>query len=264
MQSLYDLRAHPNTPPNEMDRRYAEAFRGLGMDIDTTDPGEIGRRVRAAGGASMELLILALDDWSMRFKAEGREGPPPRGGPLGPGPRPDGPPRPDGRREEGQNPERRKRILEASIASEDHPWRNRLRRAILDKDRATLDQLAASIETENPPVMSIVLPSNAMSRGEEAEEPALEVLLKAYRLHPSDFWICFFIANGNILYTDARRMELSERHARLAVSLNPKAAHAYGLLGAALLRRGRPGDREEALRLLESRPGSKRGGTATP
>jgi serine/threonine-protein kinase len=250
---LKELRAHPGTPPHEMDRRYADAFRSIGMDIDTTPPADIGKQVRTRGDDAREILINALDDWTMRFKPQ-RYGS--ASAPLRPPPPPDrrGPPDrpPDGGPEEDrQDPERRPKILKAAIASDDHDWRNRLRRAILDQDHRTLDELAASIAEKTPPVMSLILLSHALSRSEEVTEPSLQVLLQAYRLHPADFWISFFIANGIVTRrSDPRMMELAERHARLTVSLNPRAPHSYGLLAAALFARGRAADRDEAIAML--------------
>jgi len=251
---LVELRGHPGTPPHEMDRRYADAFRSIGMDIDTTPPAEVGKRVRIRGEEARELLILALDDWTMRFKPQKYGS---ASAPLRPPPPPDrrGPPdRPpdDGPEEDRQDPERRTKILQAAIASDDNDWRNRLRRAILDQDHRTLDELAASIAEKKPPVMSLILLSHALSRSEEVNEASLQVLLQAYRLHPADFWISFFIANGIVTRrSDPRMMELAERHARLTVSLNPRAPHSYGLLAAALFARGRSVDREEAIAMLQ-------------
>jgi hypothetical protein len=115
--------------------------------------------------------------------------------------------------------------------------------------------------------MSLILLSHAVSRGEEINNAALQVLLQAYQLHPADFWISFFIANGVVARkSDPRMMELATRHARLTVSLNPRASHAYGLLSGALFSRGRADDREEALAMLrksiELDPGSRFGETA--
>jgi serine/threonine-protein kinase len=254
LDKLYELRSHPGTPPHEMDKRYADAFRLIAIDIDATPAAEIGRLVRTRGVDARELLILALDDWYMRFKPElFRQQPPAPRRPDDPPDRRGPPDRPerDGPEEDQQDPQRRFRILEAGIASDDHPWRNRLRRAILDQDNRTLDELSASIPTEKPPVMSLILLSHAVSRGEEINDAALKVLLQAYMIHPADFWISFFIGNGVVARkSDPRMMELATRHARLTVSLNPRAPHAYGLLAGALFSRGRPDDREEALAML--------------
>src|SRR5205085_10837234 len=82
MQKLYELRMHPISPPHEMDRRYADAFKEIGLDIDATSPEKIGQFVRKRGGATAELLILALDDWTMRFKPGGPDRPSRRPGPA--------------------------------------------------------------------------------------------------------------------------------------------------------------------------------------
>src|SRR5258708_32015788 len=42
MKRLVDLRLHSNSPPHEMDRRYAEAFRDIRLDLDQPDPKDIG------------------------------------------------------------------------------------------------------------------------------------------------------------------------------------------------------------------------------
>ena len=57
--------------------------------------------------------------------------------------------------------------------------------------------------------------------------------------------------------SDPRCLDLCERHARLALSLNPKNPHAAALLATALLGRlnlgtGHPEDRQEAVELLKT------------
>jgi len=250
MQEIYALRQHPNSPPHEMDRRYAENFKKIGIDIDVMPPPDIGSAIRARGGATAELLLLALDDWTMRFKpGRGRPGPP--DGPPGPPP----PPGPE-EREVRQNPARRRKILEAALAADGPCWRNRLRRAMLDDNRDAIEELAHSIETEKPtpPAPSLIMLGQAMGMGRR-RDAALAVMQSAYRLYPEDFWVSFMIAHENIPFPgehDERKTELCERHARLAVSLGPKNPHAHALLAAALFSRGKPGDREEALQRVRS------------
>ena len=259
LNGLATLRVQSNSPPHEMDRNYAEAFHKLGMDVDLLEPATIGKSIRDQGPVMAEQLILALDDWSLRFGPDERGGPPdgrppqerredrpppgeprrrPRGGPEGQAPSPPG---------------RQKRVLEAANHADDHPWRKRLRTAIEDGDRKTLAELAASIEEKVPPASSIILLSHSMERG-------ISVLQRAYRLYPQDFWISFFIADATLPTgpaPDARRVEICERHARLTVSLNPNNPHARALLASALLAKarmpgGRPEDRTEAIQELQA------------
>jgi serine/threonine-protein kinase len=266
MKELYKLRMHPSSPPEEMDRRYAEEFKKIGIDIDVTPPADVGRSVRSRSAAAAELLVLALDDWTMRFKPRGE-----RGGPRGrPGPpdRPPGgeegrPPRrepPDGGRpEERQNPERRRRILEAAVAADDHAWRNRLRAAMLAEDRGALEELARTVEEKTPPAPSIIMLGQAMARVRRPDL-GLSVLQAAFRLYPDDFWVSFLIAHENMPRAgdpDDDRLALCERHARLAVALGPKNPHAHALVASVLYFRvstkiARPGDAEEALARLRS------------
>jgi len=225
-----------------MDRLYAEAFRSIGIDIDTTPAADIGRQIRSRNAEAQESLIVTLDDWSLRFKPENYAQPPP--------PPPGLPPR-EAPEDAHQDSHRRSKILEAAIAADRDEWRNRLRRAILAEDRKTLDEMSASIATDKPPVMSLLLLSHALARGEEINDQALEVLLQAYRIHPADFWISFFIAHGVVARkSDHRMMGLAERHARITIAANPKAPHAYGLLAAALFAKGRAEDRPEAIEML--------------
>jgi hypothetical protein len=188
----------------------------------------------------------------MRFKpGRGRPGPP--DGPPGPPPPPRGPEE----RDQRQDPARRRKILEAALAADKHPWRNRLRRAMLDEDRDAIEELARSFETEKPtpPAPSLIMLGQAMGMGGRRRDAGLAVMQAAYRLYPEDFWVSFMIAHENIPFPgerDERKTELCERHARLAVSLGPKNPHAHALLAAALFSRGRPGDREEALQRVGS------------
>jgi len=88
----------------------------------------------------------------------------------------------------------------------------------------------------------------------------LAVLQAAFRLYPDDFWVSFLIAHENLPRAgdpDPERLELCERHARLAVALGPKNPHAHALVAAVLYTRlkmktARPGDAEEALARLRS------------
>ncbi len=249
MQFIYGLREHPNSPPHEMDRRYAENFKKIGIDIDAMPAAEIGRSIRARGRATAELLTLALDDWTMRFKpGRGRPGP---AGREGERPPPRGPEEQDRPR---QSPERRRKVLEAALATDEHPWRNRLRRAMLDEDRDAVEELSRTIESKRPPAPSLIMLGQAMA-STGRRDAGLAVMQAAYRLYPEDFWVSFMIAHENIPFPgerDERKTELSERHARLAVSLGPKNPHAHALLAAVLFARAKPGDREEALQRVRS------------
>ncbi|HZE95553.1 MAG TPA: serine/threonine-protein kinase [Planctomycetota bacterium] len=248
LQRLADLRMHSNSPPPEMDRHYAEEFQALGLDIDLLEPATVGTLIRRHGPAVTEQLVLALDDWSLRFGSDDA-GSPSRVAE-------DKRPPPPARRDPRVSPNRRKRVLRAAIMADTHVWRNRLREAILAGDREALSGVARSIETERPPASSLILLSHEMEDG----AASIDVLQRAYRLYPDDFWVNFFIADATLPgggRTDARRLELCERHSRLTVSLNPKNPHAHALLAAALLARSgtpaaRADDRDEALQALRT------------
>jgi len=256
---LSDLRMSANSPPHEMDRRYAEAFRAIGLDIDRQRPEDIGKAIKAR--KRPEKFLLALDDWSLRFGPPG--GSPPGGAPGGlptDGPPAGGPPPPARVPRSGPDspppPERRRRVIEAAICADEDPWRNQLRRAIQSDNREELRSLAGSIEARKPTAASIILLSHAL--GGSPDGSPVDILLRAYRLYPEDYWVNFFIADASLPLRgnpDPHRAELCERHARLAVSLNPKNPHAHALLAAALLGRmnagrGGPEDRAEAISLL--------------
>lgn len=254
LQDLSKLRMQSNSPPHEMNQSYADAFRKLGMDIDLLEPATVGKAIVAQGPLMAEELILALDDWSLRFGPGERGGPPDEGRDNRPPPgEPRRRPRGPGEQEDGSPPGRQKRVLESANQADTNPWRKRLRTAIEDNDRKTLDELAASIEKTKPPSSSIILLSHSMQEG-------ISILQRAYRLYPQDFWISFFIADASLPFgptPDPRRVELCERHARLTVSLNPKNPHARALLASALLAKsrlpeGRPEDRAEAVQELQA------------
>ena len=254
VKTLNRLRLSSTSPPPEMDRSYAEAFRAIGMDIDRRDPAEIGQAIRAIKDKRLrDQYLLALDDWSLRF------------GPLGPAPRaaeaagaPPGDRTPRGAGGPSPSLDRRRRVLETAIHADDDPWRNRLRHAIQSDNRAELKTLVASIEETKPSAASIILLSHALAGSREASP--VDLLLRAYRLYPDDYWVNFFIADATLPLrgeSDPRREDLCERHARLAVSINAKNPHAHAILATALLGRlnagrGRPEDRQEVISLLKT------------
>ena len=144
----------------EQARRYAEAFRSLGVDVDSTTPEEAAETLRAAGVA--EQAIPALDSWSRDLGSSffGAQDP--------------------------------FDLLAVADAVDPDPFRGELRQLIRTNDRAALERLASSpaaLEASPASVLTMVwlLDEN------ELEQYIIPVCLAGRRNHPDDHSMNLFL-----------------------------------------------------------------------
>ena len=197
------------------DTAYATAFREFGIDLDKLGPAEVGLRLKERSN-SLE-LVRFLDDWAqvrrdalMDF-AEGK-------------------PRNDSWR----------RIVAAAKEADPEPWRDALRGQIGQSDPEPVRRLADDDKTlAAQPARSLILLAQVLEAHYQSEL-AEEVLKRAWRLQPDDYWICSQLARtaerGKV---NADQCSLERvRFASIAVALRPKSAWAHIALGDATLPTG--------------------------
>ena len=140
------------------DRAYARAFADYGLDVSSLQPDEVVRLVRRS--PLKNHLVSALDHWGfVRFHLPGRSG-------------------------------ALLRVL--AQQADDDPWRQRVRQARFAGDRPALERLAALPETLNQPPANLCLLALALFNprpGTFYSAAAEELLRRAQRRYPGDFWI---------------------------------------------------------------------------
>jgi serine/threonine-protein kinase len=185
---------------------YARIFADFGIDVQSLDPEEVAARIRAH--SVWEELAAALDDWAMLRRA------------LRP-----------------KDLEGWERLLQIVQLADPTPWRTSLRNAILQKDRAALEKLAANPDVfQQAPRHLHRLGIYLYNTG--ATEAAINLLEQARRLHHNDFWI-----NENLAFllhwrTTPPRLDEAIRCYLVARSLRPDSVGANLNLANALMQRG--------------------------
>jgi serine/threonine-protein kinase len=198
------------------DDAYAEAFRAFGLDPEVVEPKVAGARLVARAGTAE--IAAALDDWSVLRWLH-----------WGPG------------KEEG----RWQRLVEVARAADPDRWRNRLR-AVLGRAR---DEGAASLKKladdgaglERQPAISLVLLATLLRSVGEVEQ-SVEVLRRAWRRFPTDFWINNLLGMSSWSRDHFERREEAVRFLSAATAARPGSAVAHSNLGAALEDQGKAED----------------------
>jgi eukaryotic-like serine/threonine-protein kinase len=189
---------------------YAAAFRTFGIDLDQLDPKEAGRRI-AQRSAPVELASY-LDDWALRRRKA------------------------RGTKDEASW----RRLLAAAQIADPNPWRVALRDQIGRDDRQALRTLAADQKTlEAQPAQSLVLFASAL-RDQGDRDRAEQVLRRAWRLAPGDFWVNFELGDNQGV-ADGRfdRPEQAIRFYSACVAIRPRSSAAYNCLGTVLSGQGK-------------------------
>jgi tetratricopeptide (TPR) repeat protein len=188
---------------------YQEALRAAGLDVEKLTVAEAADRIRAKPQA--RALAVALDDWAAVCQDARRKG----------------------------------RLVAVARAADPDPWRNKIRDALLRKDRPALKQLAANADLATQPPTTVGLLAAGLARaGDDAE--AVRVLRRAWWRHPADFWINFQLATSLTQLRPARWDE-AVGYFRAALAVRPQNPAVLVNLGAALEAKG---DADEAVTAL--------------
>jgi serine/threonine protein kinase/tetratricopeptide (TPR) repeat protein len=179
---------------------YAVAFQSYGVNVETLDPKEAAQRIKES--AIREQLVTALDDWiyvRARSDTSGRD-----------------------------------RLLNVVRLADSDAWRQRLRDPVMHKDRAALQDLAKRPEAVNqPPTILVHLGKYLAQAGAFAS--SVEVLRRAQRQYPSDFWVNYALGMA-LSEQDPPQLEQAIGFFRAAVALRPDSRVAHLSLGRQLLR----------------------------
>jgi len=209
---LGNLADHYNAEQTHVE--FAAAFREFGIDLDRLDPKEAGKRI-AQRSAPLE-LASHLDHWAVMLR---------------------------GTRDKKDEASWR-RLLTAAQATDPDPWRVALRDQIFRNDRQALMRLAADPKTlETQPARTLLLLAVAL-QDQGNRDQAEQVLRRAWRLEPGDFWIDLML--GQVFWAEDHyvRPDEAARFLSAAVAVRPRSDLAHEWLGRAL---GGSGKLEEAI-----------------
>jgi tetratricopeptide (TPR) repeat protein len=205
VQRLDALRLGRAAGKGAPDAGFAEAFRAYGLDLSKLKPEDASAQLRAS--PVREKLLAALHLWAV-LKPAGDD---------------------------------RKALLEVLDASDENPWRKRLRQAIKEKDSKALKSLAGDAETDRQSPAMLVLLTRALSSDE-----AIKVLRRAQQRHPADFWLNH--ALGELLSRHRAGRDEAVGYYRAALALRPHSAPIYIGLGNALFGQGKADEAITAFR----------------
>ncbi len=194
---LVDIRSAKADDPDgsTTDADYNDAFRDAAIDVVDRQPAEAAAKIRSRPAAVRVALAAALDDWSaVRRNVQGAKA-------------------------------LSRRLTDAARLADPDPWRNRLRELLQNAaspERLTnLKDLAKSARIEELPAVSLhLLGATLLDTGDPTG--AETVLREGQRLHPSDVWLNYDLAQ--CLQRLARREE-AIRYYMASRSLRPETAH---------------------------------------
>jgi serine/threonine protein kinase/Flp pilus assembly protein TadD len=194
------------------DPAYAKLFREYGLDLARGVGGaEAAQRIRATS-IGVE-LAAALDDWAMVCRTW-----------------------------QPQADTTWKELLAIARVADPDPFRNQLRDAWERRDGKALKDLAAAEKAADLPTATVLLLGDTLTNT-GAIQAAVDLLRRAQRRQPADFWI-----NHGLAYalTQMQPPQLDEAigYYRAALALGPESPGVYVNLGNALRDKGR---RDEAL-----------------
>jgi superkiller protein 3 len=182
--------------PSQADQQYAAAFREAGIDLEVLPARDAADRIRARSAIRVP-LIAAIDDWAfVRGRAQG-----------------DTAARP---------------LTEIAQAIDSDPWRQRVRIALLDKNWAGLEKLAASEDLDRQPVATMFLLAGALYWNGRPQ--GIEVMRRAQWDSPGHFWTNFRLGLW-LMHTTPRQTEEGMAYMRVAIGLRPDSWLAMMNLG---------------------------------
>jgi tetratricopeptide (TPR) repeat protein len=193
------------------DRAYALVFREHGIDVERLPVAEAAKRIRSRPGVAVA-LAAALDNWAFcrRNKYD-----------------------PQGARALTRVAlEGARALTRVAQAADPDPWRRRMRTALVPKDRKALQALAATEEVLRQPAETLLMLAMGLRTGGQSD-PGLEVLRKAQREHPGDFWLNFNLAIS-LQHTKPPRYDEAIAFYRAALAARPRNAAVHHNLGNVL------------------------------
>jgi len=226
LDRLVDIRCAEADDPDgsATDDAYANAFREAGIDLASLPPAEAGAKIRARPPSVALALAVALDDWAAI------------------------------RRDWRKDTAASARLSEAARVADPDPWRDELRTALDQSDKAArltaLRALAKMAKFEELGAISLhLLGAGLNDAGDSAR--AESVLRLAQQRHPGDVWVNYTL--GTVLVKLSRRDE-AIRFYTAARAIRPETAHE---LAHALDSRGSSDEAIAVFRnLKELRPGN--------
>src|SRR5262249_28697110 len=162
-------------------RDYPLAFAAAGFEVPAGDAPQVADAIRRS--PIREHLIAALDDWALVTASRGKR---------------------------ADTQPLLKRLRDVLRLADPDPWRGRLRDPATWRDPQAFRQLAHQVPmTELSPQILVFVSRLLSETGQDAES----WLRRAQLLHPSDFWINFYLASE--VWRDGR-LEEAEAHYRAA------------------------------------------------
>ena len=219
LDRLIDIRSAKgdDLDDSSTDADYADAFRAADLDIVALPPAEAAARIKGRPPAVATALVSALDDWASVRRDR-------RGDKVGAG-----------------------RLSETAAGADADPWRNALRTALDQPDRATrlaaLRGLVRDARFDELGPVSLDLLGSALD-GAEDRAAAEAVLRAAQRRHPDDVWVNYNLAR---VLEKLGRTDEAVRYFTAARSIRPETAHE---LAHALESRGESDEAIEVFRQL--------------
>jgi serine/threonine protein kinase/Tfp pilus assembly protein PilF len=182
----------------DFDAEYAAAFRQAGIDVLALDPAAAGALIRDR--PIRRELTTAVEHWvelSWRIRPKS---------------------------------ENWKRLLAVARAADPDEWRNRLRDAFEQQDRAAAIKLAESAPAADLPVQTLELLALLLDKAHQ-----LTLLRRAQRQHPDDYWINFKLAFG-LDYEPPPLQDQREavRFYTASLAIRPRNQHCHFYLAEAL------------------------------
>ena len=175
--------------PSRGVQKYAAVFARAGIAVTEREPAEVARLI--VGTPVQYAVVAALDQWANATA----------------------------------DPQLLPRLLAVTRQVDPHPWRDRFRDPQDRVDRRALEQLARDVrpDEQSPQVLNAL----AAQLHAQGGDP-LEVMQRALRYHPRDFWLYFDAG------CYAKEPVEKEGRFQAALALRPRSAAAHNNLGNAL------------------------------
>jgi serine/threonine protein kinase/Flp pilus assembly protein TadD len=191
--------------------QFAKAFTDYGIDLETLTSAAAAALVQVS--AVRMHLVAGLDDWIDVLTSTHKE----------------------------ETTQKVRHLVAVTRQADPDPWRNRMREIMLSRDAGQLEHLVRSAPVEKLPaptlgLLGTWLLSESLPFGlrDKALQSGVEILRRAQRRYPGDFWINQSLAKA----LAPSRLEEAIGFYRTAVALRPLSPGAHLNLGNALRDKG--------------------------